>query len=268
LVVDGATRSVLVHVPSGISAGARVPLLLALHGFGGNGPQMERYSGLSRIADRHAFIAAYPSSQGHFWNSTAARGLPSDIHFLSDAIAYLTHRFCIDPGRVFATGVSNGGGMVALAACRLSDQIDAIASVAGGYADQPPCRPRRPVSVLEIHGTADQVVGYFGTGVRRTRGLPPFVTAWARRDRCSLGPTPRHIAIRTTLYRWTGCAGGVTVEHIRIRGGKHQWPGANPPDPGPRATICASCVVWRFFSSLQPGARRFSARVSSGGSGL
>jgi polyhydroxybutyrate depolymerase len=268
LTVDHASRALLVHVPPGIAAGERVPLLLALHGYRGSGPQMEHYSGLSRIADRAGFIVAYPSSEGTYWNSTAAKGLPDDVRFLSRSVAYLKHRFCLDPGRVFATGVSNGGGMVALAACRLSAQIDAIASVAGGYDEQPPCHPARPVSVLEIHGTADQVVNYFGRSGRRTRdGLPPFVNGWVRRDRCSGAPRAHRIATRTTRFLWSDCAGGVTVEHIRVSGGRHQWPGATPPDPGPN-TICASCVVWSFFSHLRSGSRRFAAGGTSGGSGL
>ena len=93
---------------------------------------------------------------------------------------------CVDPQRVFATGVSNGGSMVALAACELSSRITAIASVSGDYSRQPPCRPARPVSVLEIHGTADQVVPYFGKPARRTTdGVPPFVDGWVARDECA-----------------------------------------------------------------------------------
>ena len=38
----------------------------------------------------------------------------------------------------------------------------AIAPVAGGYRSLPQCKPTRPLSVLEIHGTADPVVPYDG----------------------------------------------------------------------------------------------------------
>jgi poly(3-hydroxybutyrate) depolymerase len=60
------------------------------------------------------------------------------------------------------------------------------------------------------------------------------------------------LTTRTVLFSWTRCARGSTVEHIRITGGRHQWPGATPPDPGPPATICASCTIWSFFDSLGP----------------
>jgi polyhydroxybutyrate depolymerase len=247
LVSGGLTRSAVVYVPAGIAHGRPVPLVLALHGYRGSGPQMERYSGFDPIADRNRFIVAYPSSSGTYWNSTAAAELPDDVGFLRKLIAVLRRRFCVS--RVFATGVSNGGGMVALLGCTLGGRLTAIAPVAGGYSHQPPCRPSRPLSVLEIHGTADQVVPYFGPRRRPSgNGLPPFVNGWVARDGCARTPIVRAIAARTTAFSFTRCDDGVVVEHIRIVGGRHQWPGANPPDPGPPATICAACVVWRFFA--------------------
>jgi polyhydroxybutyrate depolymerase len=214
---------------------------------------METYSGFSHVADRGHFIVAYPSSAGLYWNSNGVRGLPDDVRFLGRLISALEQRLCVDSTRLYATGVSNGVGMVALAGCELSRQLTAIAPVAGGYDGQPACRPARPLSVLEIHGTADQVVPYFGAGRRPTRnGLPPYVNAWAKRDRCRGSATVRRLATRTVIYRWSACEAGVTVEHIRIARGRHQWPGATPPDPGPPSTFCGACTIWRFFESVKP----------------
>ncbi len=253
LVSGGLQRTALVHIPSGLHRSP--PLVLALHGFHGNGPQMERYSGLSRVADRHRFVVAYPSSAGTYWNSTAAPELPNDVAFLRSLISALQRRLCVGP--VFATGVSNGGGMVALLGCDDSAEILAIAPVAGGYSHQPGCDPARPVSVLEIHGTADQEVPYFGPRRRPTSdGVPPFVNGWVSRDRCDPAPSERPIAVRTTLFTFGHCAAGAIVQHVRIRGGRHQWPGATPPDPGPPATISASQEVWRFFAEVMGESRR------------
>ena len=258
--VGAANRTALVHVPPGLAAGQPRPLVLALHGYGGSGPRMEPYSGFSAVADRDRFLVAYPSSSGRSWNSTAARGRADDVRFLAQLIDLLSQTMCVDPGRVFATGVSNGGSMVALAACALSTRIVAVAPVAGDYSRQPACRPARPVSVLEIHGTADQIVPYFGGRPRRTAdGLPPVVDQWVRRDRC--GPRRRAgvLAPRARWFAWSGCAGGVRVEHIRIDGGRHQWPGATPPDPGPPSTFCGACTIWAFFAALPAGPRTWAA---------
>jgi polyhydroxybutyrate depolymerase len=265
IVSDHIARTALVHVPPSLPIGKHVPLVLALHGWGGSGARMESYSGFSQIADEEGFDVAYPNSDGPGWNSTGKAGAPDDVAFLRALIDYVERNGCVDRQRVFAAGVSNGGGMVALAACELATQLAAVAAVAGAYDGQPPCTPALPVSVLEIHGTADPVAPYFGERARRTRdGLPPFVDGWAYRDGCQARPPVREIAPRTSLYRWGWCTSGVLVEHIRIQGGRHQWPGATPPDPGPPATICASCTIWRFFAAAATE-RRWSL---SGGAGL
>ncbi len=258
MTVDGTHRTTLLHVPEGLPAGRPTALVIALHGVGGSGPKMEPYSGFSKVADRHRFIVAYPSSAGSYWNSTADERLPNDVRFLSRLITTIESQQCIDPGRTYLAGVSNGGGMAALAGCELADQVVAFASVAGGYDGQPPCRPRRPVSVFEVHGTADQIVPYFGRTGRPTRaGLPPFVNAWVARDRCRGAPSVSRLATRATAFRWTRCVSGVRVAHVRVLHGRHQWPGATPPDPGPPSTFCSACEIWRFFASLGTGSRRW-----------
>jgi polyhydroxybutyrate depolymerase len=260
----GRSRFVLVHVPSGIPAGRQVPLLLALHGAGGNGRAMERYSGFSHQADLHRFIVAYPSAAGPTWNITAARNRPDDVAFISDVIETLQQHMCIDSRRIFAAGISNGGGMVALLGCALSSELAGIAPVAGIYDGQPACRLKHPVSIMEIHGTADPIAPYLGTRTRASAsGLPAYVKGWIHRDGCSRNASARRIASRTTEFRWGGCADGTVVEHVRIQGGTHQWPGALPPDPGPPSTICGACTIWSFFSNLPVAAASYS-----GGSGL
>ena len=250
MTVSGRTRVALVHVPRGIAAHRRVPLVLALHGAGGSGPKMEHYSGFSHVSDLSGFIAAYPSSIGPVWNYTASPSGTDDVAFLADLIARLQQTMCIDSGHIFATGVSNGAGMTALAACRVP-QLAAVAPVEGLYAGQPTCRPSHPVSMLEIHGTADQIAPYFGPGGHASSdGMPPLVNAWLRIDGCSRQAVATTIATRTVLYRFGGCNDGVDVDHIRIAGGEHQWPGALPPDPGPPSTICAACTIWSFFAAL------------------
>jgi polyhydroxybutyrate depolymerase len=222
---------------------------------------MEHYSGFSNAAEVNGFIAVYPSSVGPVWNYTAAPNGIDDAAFLSGLISHLQETMCIDARRVFATGVSNGAGMVALAACRLT-QLDAVAPVEGLYAGQPTCRPRHPLSILEIHGTADQIAPYYGlAGHASADGMPPLINAWVRIDGCSRQPVTSTIATRTVLYRFDACTGGVSVEHIRVDGGEHQWPGSLPADPGPPATICAACTIWSFFSGISSGS-------STGGTGI
>jgi polyhydroxybutyrate depolymerase len=248
----GLQRGVEIHIPPGLAPGQKVPLLMVLHGSGSSGPKMETYSGFSNVADQNHFVAVYPSAAGPNWNIYAAKTGADDVGFVSDLIAMIEAGDCIDTTRVFATGVSNGAGMVELLGCRLSAVLTAIAPVEGLYDGEPACRPSRPMSMLEIHGTADNVAPYYGKSASASSetGVPPVVRQWVHRDSCSNLSQTREIAVRTMLYTFSKCKGQASVEHIKILGGAHQWPGATPPDPGPPPTICASCTIWSFFAGL------------------
>lgn len=69
----------------------------------------------------------------------------------------------IDPKRVYVIGHSNGGFMAHRLACDASEQITAIASLAGAtFYDQSKCDPKKPVSIIEIHALNDKTVRYDG----------------------------------------------------------------------------------------------------------
>ncbi len=252
--VGGRPRSALVHVPAGLRRPA--PLILAFHGAGGNGPAMQPYSRLSRAAP--GMIVAYPTADRSRRRWTLAGdpdGFPDDLGFVRTLLRTLERRLCVDPKRVYATGVSNGGGFAARLACRLGDRIAAIAAVAGRY-DNGPCSPPRLISVLEIHGTADEVVPYHGRPPDYAAAVRPWVEAWARRDGCARSPVRRVIARKSVRFDWTPCAArGVQVAHIVAVGGTHAWPGANPPDPGPPSRFSAAVQVVRFFTGRRLGPR-------------
>ena len=60
------------------------------------------------------------------------QSVKDDIAFIGALLDAVEQSVCVDASRVYATGVSNGGGMVARLACELSDRLAAIAPVAGG----------------------------------------------------------------------------------------------------------------------------------------
>jgi polyhydroxybutyrate depolymerase len=227
----GIARYALVNVPPGVASNRRLPLVLALHGAGGTGREMDAGTGLSSLADRAGFVAVYPSTAWKFWNIAAAPGKPDDVAFLRTLLDTVESQVCIDPGRVYATGVSNGGGMVALLGCALSDRIAAIAPVAGNYLPLPPCAPQRPVSMLEIHGTADRSVPY--------KIVPGWVGTWLRLDGCPLAMRTSRPAPNAMRYDAGPCAGGSRVSHLQLFGGPHEWPAS------------ANATVWRFFSGVR-----------------
>jgi polyhydroxybutyrate depolymerase len=244
---DTSVGDALLHVPR--TARAPLPLVVAFHGAGGSGAGFAEESGLSRSADRHGFAVLYPQagSSRRFWSlNRAAR--PDDVQRLRAVLPEATRRACADPRRLYATGVSNGGGFAARVACEMSGSFAAVAPVAGGYSSLDRCPRAARASVLEIHGSADQVVPYKGRGADRAGDVRAYVAAWARRDGCDARPRTTHPARYVTRVSYSHCPRGSAIEHVRLEGTDHGWPGAAPPWPRHHpAGVLAEEMVWRFF---------------------
>ncbi len=56
--------------------------------------------------------------------------LRKDVRFISDLVDELEKDYNIDPTRIYADGLSNGGGMAFVLSCKLSDRIAAVGMVA------------------------------------------------------------------------------------------------------------------------------------------
>jgi polyhydroxybutyrate depolymerase len=252
--VDGEQHQALLHIPRG--ARGRLPLVLAFHGARYGARFVSAYYGLSRVADRDHFAVLYPqASHNTFWQLTPAQR--QDV----DAVRALLNRVgswsCMDMSRVYATGASNGGGFTARLGCELAGRLAAIAPVAGGYSPLGPCRPSRPLPVLEIHGTRDQVVPYDGVGPDHDGSVGRFLGEWTELDACRGVPTRTTPSRGVTRLVWSRCAGRSVVEHLRLAGTDHGWPGGNTGAAGLRnhpiprrdpTGLDAATAVWDFVS--------------------
>jgi len=248
---DGTQRTYILHVPTGYNAQVSTPLVVNMHGLGSNAAQEETYSAYSTLADQQRFIVVYP--QGTFvsigqrgWNAYALSNT-DDILFISDLLTRLQTQLCVDARRIYATGISMGGGMTSTLACNLSGRIAAFSGIAAAIHTAGACNVTHPIPFQEFHGTSDPIVDYNGTGF-----FPAIMTtmqAWATRSGCTTGPTTVSQQSDITLFRWTNCTGGVVVEHYRITGGGHTWPGAadNPALGATTHTISATSLSWQFF---------------------
>jgi len=233
-----------VFVPSSYDGGSALPLVLLLHGYGATGVVQDEYFGLQLLAEERGFLSVHPegtidSTERQFWNATDAccddfgSGI-DDSTYLLDVISQIEADYKVDASRVFVIGHSNGGYMSYRMACDHADMIAAMVSLAGAtFADPSRCAPTEPVSVLEIHGTADPVVGYEG-GTRE--GQAPFpgaattVATWAAYDGCGTAPVPSATTLdlvsdvagaETTVLSFGDCPPGVGVELWTMEGGEH-----------------------------------------------
>lgn len=169
--VEGRTYNFL--APRDTTDTERLPLVILLHGFGLTGLSQDNYLGISRVLEEKRFLYAFPdglvAKDGRrYWNATDAccdfdGKKPDDVAFISALIDDVESRHRVDRSRIFVVGHSNGGFMGLRLACELDARVAAVVSLAGAaWQDTTRCQPGQPVSVLQLHGTADDVIKYDG----------------------------------------------------------------------------------------------------------
>ena len=165
----------------------------------------------------------------------------------------------VDSGRIFATGMSNGGMMCYRLAAELSERIAAIAPVAGTMAGAE-AKPKRPVPLLHFHGTEDPLVPFGGPDQRvpkllTFKSVEDSVTAWVKLNGCQEEPLIEELpdiaddGTKVTRKTYRNDAGAEVVLVI-VTGGGHTWPGRQlPVKLMGRSTrdISATDMIWDFF---------------------
>ncbi len=238
----GGPRPVTLYVPTKYAPSTPAPLVILLHGYGSSGDATGAYLGLRDVAESRTVLYAHPDgtvdSHGRaFWNATDTccnfdHSPVDDSAYLAALVREIEQRYAVDPKRIYFAGHSNGGFMSYRMACDHADLVAGIASVAGAmWTDVKRCKPSAAVSVLEIHGTADNVITYDG-GVFHT-GFPPYpgamtsVADWAAFDGCTKAGEGAHLdrtlagAETSVTHFETGCRDGSAVELWTVRGAGH-----------------------------------------------
>jgi polyhydroxybutyrate depolymerase len=130
---DGVDRNVLLHTPASWSAGQQLPLVVALHGFGGDGRSMLHQTRLDELADQYGFLVAYPDGIDGNWTALYCCQNNDDVGFIHAMVDQLTHTWGADASRVYATGFSQGAELTYRLAVELPGMFAAIAPVAAGF---------------------------------------------------------------------------------------------------------------------------------------
>jgi polyhydroxybutyrate depolymerase len=244
--VDGKTRTYRVFRPTRPKNSA--PLVLVFHGGFGTGARVASQTGFDAEAERRGFIAVYPDGLGRAWNAGPCCGVPSrlgvnDVGFVSKLLDKLGRQYSIDKRRIYATGISNGGLFSYRLACELSSRIAAAAPVAATLVST--CSPKKPVSILHIHGLEDENIPF--EGGQGTRGVVDFewpsveqgIERWRKLDGCpAAGAATMGPVIEMTV--WTPCRSGTEVRLVTIAGVGHTWP---------KEPYNATSEIWRFLAA-------------------
>jgi polyhydroxybutyrate depolymerase len=232
-----ATRPYAVTVPKSYSPDVPAPVVLLLHGYGSNGNEVDAWFGFSKLAEDAGFLCVLPNgtidARGYRgWNVDPVHSKPFDVEYLRGVIADVQSKYNVDAKRIYAVGVSAGAHMAHRLGCELSDKVAAIVSVAGQVTKDPAgCAPSQPVSALEVHGTADEVIFYDGDPYDPS--LPTAhetIGVWARNDRCTgpLAPNGKTLDLVTDVDgpethedAYSGCPAGIGVELWTMDGAPH-----------------------------------------------
>jgi polyhydroxybutyrate depolymerase len=220
---------------------ASAPLVVMLHGYSASAELIEKHYGWDEVADSGKFVVAYPDGLSQAWNANGQGccGRPGregvhDVAFITAAVADIVKHVGIDPARVYVAGMSNGGDMSYTLACS-TDIFAAVGAVAGLVLS--PCRSPHPLSVIHVHGTADELVPYgggWGFGNVNGPSVPEMNAFWRGVDRCGAPTVVTNGPLTTST---AGCPDNRGVVLITIDQGGHDWP------------PFAAQTLWQFFAA-------------------
>ena len=277
---DGQKRTYVIHLPVSYNPLKTYPLVLVLHGGGGNAANAERMTGFSKKADEEGFIVVYPEGSGRFrrilltWNGGFCCGYAlehnvDDVGFIRALLEELMEAYPINSSMIYITGMSNGGIMSYRLGSELSDIVAAISPVAasiGGNATNESSlwvipEPGYPVSVIAFNGMLDTRVPYYGGQPMEnfTRGAYSYlsvnesITFWINHNHCSQIPeTNVSESGNIIVDTYKNGDNGTEVVLYTIANGGHAWPGGEKgrrQGDEPTQEISATDIMWEFFKS-------------------
>lgn len=270
----GVQRFYNLHVPpSYLNKKRPLPLMIALHGGGGDMVLMgkDKYFRLNTKADQENFIVVYPNGYAACdliratWNAGKCCGESrdnniDDVGFLKAMIEKISKDFMIDQKKIFAAGMSNGGMMSYRLACELPEMFAGVASIAGTD-ETKVCRPKKAIDILHIHAMDDDHSLFYGgrgnvfkdpSVVTNFISVPDTIQLWVKHNHCH--EKPIRILEKKNVWcdRYTGCDNNSRVQLCVTQNGGHSWPGGekipNPKMGIPSLDLSAVDVIWDFFN--------------------
>jgi polyhydroxybutyrate depolymerase len=271
----GAPIQVRVFVPPGFE-GSPLPAVLDWHGLGSNGQQQLTLTAYTILARSEGFVAVHPTGAPAAGDSRNGWELAQfddpardDLAMVDEVIDRLVGQLCVDPDRIYSTGLSNGGFFTSRLVCERADRIAAAVSVAG-VTHPDDCDPSRPVPYLAFHGTDDRVVPFDGgrsvlqgglsnpaTDAFFDQSMPEEFAQFATDFGCEPEAEAVSVGDEVVRHDYRGCDDGIPLAFYEITGGGHTWPGS---PIGPLLTgalgrttdqVDATAEGWAFMSRFR-----------------
>jgi polyhydroxybutyrate depolymerase len=280
---EGRTRRWLLYVPSQPASPA--PLVVVLPGSGQSAEAMRQVSRyrFEELAERDGTLVAYAEGWEHGgafglspeWNECrkstdlpAHRENVDDVGFVLRVVDEIAREHTLDPDRLYATGLSDGGDMSFRLATEFPDRFAAIAAVIAQQAapESSNClAPRGPISVLVMNGTDDPIIPFDGgeasfhgvLSAGEVQSMHGTLEHWRRVDGLAGEPITERLpdvdsADGSRVERDTWRAGEREVVGYRVIGGGHTFPGGWQYAPewlvgGTNRDLHGADEIWGFF---------------------
>ncbi len=239
LTVGGQSRSLFVYAPSNLPQNR--PLVISLHGLNQDINYQKGQAKWELVADTAKFVVVYPAGVNNSWDINGNR----DTDFILAIIESMVTRFGIDRNRVYVSGFSMGGMMSYHTANKIADKIAAIGPVSG-YLFSNTTASSRPMPIIHVHGTSDDVVYYQASG--NQQGVVAMLQKWRNWNQCpSTGtrttPYPANRPnSRSVMEYWGPCKNSAVA--LVTLDGKGHW--HSNDDAGVHTTI----ELWRFLRNF------------------
>jgi len=253
---DGLNRNYWVYTPADWDGETALPIVVGLHGGGGNAVGYRDSNEWARAADTHGFLAVFPEGTGNralgrtfaTWNAGICCGPAmeenvDDVGFIDAVLDEVIERYAVDTRRIYVTGHSNGSMMSFRLGCELSERIAAIGPYGALGAED--CTPSRPMPTFYTHGREDQCALYeggecggcfqlamnelLGTDIEPSYwtcpAVPGYLDAWAAASGCTGAPETTLDEDGAVCVTRDTCGGSAVVTLCTLEGGGHAYPG-------------------------------------------
>jgi len=277
---QGNQRKYMLHIPESYDGRHSVPLVVFLHGGGGNAQTAQGFTNFNQVSDDNGFLMVYPQAffetepDSYAWAD--GRGLApdklgiDDVGFVDALVTALKAEYKIDNQRVYLCGFSNGSFLTQRIAFEKNSQFTAVGTLGGTMSESlfNEGAPRRAIPMIYVFGTADPLVpvngGYVSgnTSLEPVKSIDDAVAFWKSNNKCETAlakvdvPNSNNTDNSTAeVYQYTNCSCNADVTFYKVIGAGHTWPGVKLITPHSfgetNLDIQASVELWNFFKQHQ-----------------
>lgn len=272
-------REFTLHIPPTYDGLTDVPLVIVLHGGGGNSESVQNFTQMNPVSDTNGFIVAYPQGFGPTQNGgfswadgreTSATNMGiDDVGFILKLMDKITSEYQISENKIYVCGFSNGGFMSQKLACELENTFAGVGTLGATIGTEVfnTCATNQSIPMLFVLGDADPFVPYNGGTVTNNpsniEGVETIANFWKEHNQCQTTKPAIQLPdldvtdnSTVTLFEFTDCDCNASVKLYKINNGGHTWPGVENVNYEMIAgetneDIRASDVLWEFFNEHQ-----------------